>query len=71
MKKSAAITELVAGYDAYTDVQELNISAAAGAPATSWICVSAVSAMKSSNACKAASGVVVSFVSGVTYEVAC
>ncbi|WP_323056123.1 LxmA leader domain family RiPP, partial [Streptomyces sp. NEAU-W12] len=38
MNKSVAIMELVSNYDAYADVDELNISAAADAPATTPVC---------------------------------
>ncbi len=71
MKKSVAITDLIAGYDAYADVKELNVSAAAGAPATSWVCVSVVASIRSSNACRLSVSAVSSAVSGATYEVAC
>ncbi|MFF8646402.1 LxmA leader domain family RiPP [Streptomyces sp. NPDC015345] len=43
MDKSLTIMELVSNYDVYADVDELNITAAADAPATSPICVSAAS----------------------------
>jgi hypothetical protein len=40
MNKSATIMELVAGYDAYSDVTELSVSATADAPGTSPFCAS-------------------------------
>ncbi|WP_336621356.1 LxmA leader domain family RiPP, partial [Streptomyces sp. DH10] len=42
MDKSVAIMELVSNYDAYADVDELNISAAADAPATTPVCAASV-----------------------------
>ncbi|ALC22073.1 LxmA leader domain family RiPP [Streptomyces pristinaespiralis] len=38
MDKTGAITELIEGYDSYSDAEELNSTAAAEAPATSAPC---------------------------------
>ncbi|MBZ4320391.1 LxmA leader domain family RiPP [Streptomyces huiliensis] len=65
--KTATITDLVAGYSAYTEAGELNVSAAAGAPATTWICASVAVSRTSSVRCSAA----VSAASGATYEWTC
>ena len=43
--KSAAIMDLVAGYETYSNAQELNAATAADAPATSAPCISAASAI--------------------------
>ncbi|MFF8646403.1 LxmA leader domain family RiPP [Streptomyces sp. NPDC015345] len=64
MDKSMAIMELVSNYDVYADVDELNITAAADAPATSPVC--AVSAA-SSLACAAS----VRTVSQATFRAGC
>lgn len=37
-EKNTPIMELVAGYNAYSDVSELNVSAVSDAPATSLVC---------------------------------
>ncbi|GGY21957.1 LxmA leader domain family RiPP [Streptomyces djakartensis] len=63
MDKSVAIMELVSNYDAYADVEELNISAATDAPATTPVCA----ATASSAPCAAAA----SAVSAVTYHKGC
>ncbi|MDG9714531.1 MULTISPECIES: LxmA leader domain family RiPP [Streptomyces] len=63
MDKSVAIMELVSNYDAYTDVEELNISAAADAPATTPVC--AIGA--SSGVCASA----VSAAGALTYHKGC
>lgn len=39
MEKNAAIMDLVSNYEAYADAEELNVSAAVDAPATSTICI--------------------------------
>lgn len=65
MGKSDAIMDLVAGYDTYAEAGELNVTAAADAPETSWPC--AISAASSKPCASAA----VSFVTGVTYEISC
>ncbi|MFI1254190.1 LxmA leader domain family RiPP [Streptomyces netropsis] len=65
--KSTVITDLVAGYSAYTEVGELNVNAAAGAPATTWYCASVAISRTSSVKCSAA----VSAASGATYEWTC
>ncbi|GJF23214.1 LxmA leader domain family RiPP [Streptomyces flaveolus] len=64
MDKSMAIMELVSHYDAYADVDELNITAAADAPATTPVCAASVA---SSSWCAASA----SAVSGATYELTC
>ncbi|HEX5540798.1 MAG TPA: LxmA leader domain family RiPP [Micromonospora sp.] len=66
MDKATAIMDLISAYDAYADVSELNVSAAADAPATTLPCAIAVS--KASSTWCAAS---VSAVSGATYELTC
>jgi hypothetical protein len=71
MTKSAAIMELVSGYEAYADVEELNVSAAAGAPATAWICVSVIASRVSSAKCAGWASLGASAVSGATYERNC
>ena len=38
MRHEATITELVSGYEAYSEVEELKVSAAADAPATTMPC---------------------------------
>ncbi|MEU1849554.1 LxmA leader domain family RiPP [Streptomyces sp. NPDC019990] len=63
MDKSVAIMELVSNYDTYVDVDELNISAAADAPATTPVCAIGIS----SKICASA----VSAVSAVTYHKGC
>ncbi|UQA94433.1 LxmA leader domain family RiPP [Streptomyces halobius] len=65
--KSTVITDLVAGYSTYTEAGELNVSAAAGAPATTYICASVAISRTSSVKCSAA----VSAASGATYEWTC
>ncbi|MFF5204376.1 LxmA leader domain family RiPP [Streptosporangium sp. NPDC000396] len=50
MRKNDAIMELVAGYDAYAGAEDLSVSAAGDAPASSPLCVSAI----------------ISFITGVT-----
>lgn len=42
MQHQETITELVAGYETYSEVEELKLSAASDAPATSAICVAPV-----------------------------
>ncbi|GAA0617532.1 LxmA leader domain family RiPP [Streptomyces crystallinus] len=42
--KSTSIMELVAGYDAYTNAEELRISTVASAPASTPLCAAAASA---------------------------
>ncbi|MEU1277923.1 LxmA leader domain family RiPP [Streptomyces sp. NPDC005805] len=69
--KSTVIADLVAGYDAYTEVDELNVSAAAGAPATTWVCVSVAASRASSVKCGAWASAGASAVSGATYEITC
>ena len=39
MERKSVITELVSGYDAYSEVEELSVSAAADAPASGPYCV--------------------------------
>ncbi|MFF5204379.1 LxmA leader domain family RiPP [Streptosporangium sp. NPDC000396] len=39
MRKNDAITELVAGYNTYVGAEDLSVSAATAAPATTPICV--------------------------------
>ncbi|GGY21963.1 LxmA leader domain family RiPP [Streptomyces djakartensis] len=41
---TTAITELMAGYEACSDVRELNVTAAAEAPATSPACIAGATA---------------------------
>jgi hypothetical protein len=41
VNKSDAIMDLLAGYEAYSKVEELNVAAAADAPATSAPCAAA------------------------------
>ncbi|AIA06992.1 hypothetical protein SAZ_34145 [Streptomyces noursei ZPM] len=65
--KSTVITDLVAGYSTYTEAGELNVSAAAGAPATTYICASVAISRVSSPRCAASA----SAVSGATYEWTC
>lgn len=43
MEKATSIVELLSGYEAYSSVEEINLSAASDAPATTWGCA-AVSA---------------------------
>ncbi|BDM67184.1 hypothetical protein HEK616_06710 [Streptomyces nigrescens] len=69
--KSTVITDLVAGYSAYTEAGELNVSAAAGAPATTWVCVSVAASRVSSAKCVSWAGASVSAASGATYEITC
>ncbi|PRW62043.1 LxmA leader domain family RiPP [Actinopolyspora mortivallis] len=44
MEKTSAIMELVAGYEAYSQADELNVTAATDAPATSPACIASFSA---------------------------
>ncbi|MFE9170739.1 LxmA leader domain family RiPP [Streptomyces kebangsaanensis] len=44
MEKTTAIMELLAGYEAYSDARELNVTAAAEAPATSPACIASATA---------------------------
>ncbi|WFE30316.1 hypothetical protein O7623_14500 [Solwaraspora sp. WMMD791] len=54
--KTDDIVELVAGYETYLgDSEDLDVSAVADAPATTWYCASAA----------------VSFLTAVTYEATC
>ncbi|MGW2329929.1 LxmA leader domain family RiPP [Streptomyces sp. NPDC001700] len=69
--KSTVITDLVAGYSAYTDADELDVTAAAGAPATTLVCVSATVSRASSAKCVSWAGASISAASGATYEVTC
>ncbi|MFD4141781.1 MULTISPECIES: LxmA leader domain family RiPP [unclassified Streptomyces] len=69
--KSLVITDLVAGYNAYTEPSELNVSAAAGAPATTWVCVSVTVSRASSVKCAGWAGASISAASGATYEITC
>ncbi|GAB7182133.1 hypothetical protein ATKI12_1964 [Kitasatospora sp. Ki12] len=69
--KSAVITDLVAGYSAYTEAEELTVSAAAGAPATTWVCVSVSVSRVSSAKCASWAGASISAASGATYEITC
>jgi hypothetical protein len=64
MEKTTAIMELVSNYNSYADVTELNVTAAADAPATSPVCAVSIA---SSTWCAAS----VSAVSGATYELTC
>lgn len=68
--KTMAITDLIAGYSAYTEAEELNVSAAAGAPATTWVCVS-VASRASSAKCAGWASAGASAISGATYEITC
>ncbi len=70
--KSSVITDLVAGYSAYTEAGELNVSAAAGAPATSPVCASiSVASRISSAKCASIASAATSAISGATYEITC
>ncbi|MFJ8626475.1 LxmA leader domain family RiPP, partial [Kitasatospora sp. NPDC093550] len=62
--------DLVAGYSAYTEAEELTVSAAAGAPATTWVCVS-IASRASSAKCASWAGASISAASGATYEITC
>jgi hypothetical protein len=64
MSKSAAIMELVAGYDTYAEASELNVSAVADAPETSVPC-----AISAASSWKCAASVSASL--GATYELSC
>lgn len=44
MEKSVAIMELMAAYDTYSDVSELNIGTAVDAPATTPACIASATA---------------------------
>lgn len=64
MNKHASVMELVANYDAYTDAAELDVTAAADAPATTPVCAATAA---SSTWCAGGA----SAVSGATYEAGC
>ncbi|GAB3206660.1 LxmA leader domain family RiPP [Marinactinospora thermotolerans] len=73
MQKNLAIMELMEGYGAYTDVAELNISAAADAPAsitvttvsiTTLPCIYAASAVSSAPCAAFSGGVAATVVNG-------
>lgn len=64
MDKTNAIMDLVSNYDAYADVAELNVTAAAEAPATTPVCAATIA---SSGWCAAGA----SAISGATYEAGC
>ncbi|MGJ5755234.1 hypothetical protein FB563_3452 [Streptomyces puniciscabiei] len=64
MDKSTAIMELVSNYTSYADVTELNVTAAADAPATTPVCAVSIA---SSSWCAAGA----SAASGATYEITC
>ncbi|MEU7665042.1 LxmA leader domain family RiPP [Streptomyces lincolnensis] len=55
MNSNDSIMELVAGYETYMDADELDVTAVADAPATTWYCASAAA----------------SFISAATYEATC
>ena len=55
MNSHDSIMELVAGYEPYMDASELDVTAVADAPATTWYCASPA----------------VSFLSAVAYEATC
>ncbi|MDQ1008509.1 hypothetical protein HW130_18300 [Streptomyces sp. PKU-EA00015] len=55
MNSTDSIMDLVAGYETYMDASELDVTAVADAPATTWYCASAA----------------VSFLSAITYEATC
>ncbi|EDY62313.1 conserved hypothetical protein [Streptomyces pristinaespiralis ATCC 25486] len=64
MQNNTEIMDLIANYDAYADVDELNVTAAADAPATTPVCAASVA---SSTWCASAA----SAISGATYEAGC
>ncbi|MGW2041355.1 LxmA leader domain family RiPP [Streptomyces virginiae] len=55
MNSNDSIMALVAGYETYMDASDLDVTAVADAPATTWYCASAA----------------VSFLSAATYEATC
>ncbi|WP_333736241.1 LxmA leader domain family RiPP [Streptomyces sp. IBSBF 2806] len=61
--------ELVAGYGAYADADELGAAAASDAPATTFVCVSVISA-ESSAACAASASAVTSAITS-TFDKGC
>ncbi|MBY6350952.1 LxmA leader domain family RiPP [Rhodococcoides corynebacterioides] len=65
----STIVDLVSGYRAYADADELNTSAATDAPATSPVCAASIVASKASSTwCASAAA---SAVGGSTYRVGC
>lgn len=68
MGKSSSIMELVSGYKAYAQADELGVHAAADAPATSYPCIASV---VSSGNCAVAASAFSAGVASATYEVDC
>ncbi|MET3804676.1 hypothetical protein ABIB25_001671 [Nakamurella sp. UYEF19] len=69
MNQTANIFELVAGYEAYTSADQLDVRAAADAPATTPVCVASVAVSVASSwwCASAVSGASV----GATYHLGC
>ncbi|MGC9381748.1 LxmA leader domain family RiPP [Streptomyces sp. MH13] len=67
MNNHTIAMDLVAGYGAYADTEELTASAVSDAPATTWVCVTVVS-LESSAGCAATASAAVSAVGGTIAE---
>ncbi|GAA5174117.1 hypothetical protein GCM10023321_77300 [Pseudonocardia eucalypti] len=65
MDNQLNLVDLVAGYQAYTSVDELNVAAAVDAPATSPVCAASVA---SSGWCAGAAG---GAAAGISYHLGC
>jgi len=63
MNSHATAMDLVAGYGAYADSEELAVAAVSDAPATTFVCISVLSA-ESSPSCAATASAAASFVTG-------
>ncbi|MFI1707820.1 LxmA leader domain family RiPP [Streptomyces griseoruber] len=63
MNSHATAMDLVAGYGAYADSEELTVAAVSDAPATTFVCVSVISA-ESSAACAATASAAASAITG-------
>lgn len=69
MSHNQSIVDLVAGYGAYASVDELNVHAAADAPATTPVCAATVAVSAASSGWCATGAV--SAAGGATYKVGC